>query len=298
MDEQRSFTSPANTSGLDTSDQDDTAALDVAIRRQQNAHLPISRLPMEILVHIAYSSLAALDKGTDRRPVAFAGVCTSWYAIAHASPLLWSFVSTSIPSTTLREALKKSQNVPLEIYCASPIKQDDIELLALERTRWTCLTVRYWIPWRPGVGRSEDLLAMASKAVRALLDGEAPLLRAFDLSVHGTDVPESPFRHMTPALQHVRMEGPKGYVELGHFRGLHTLAFVDVCSKTTTSDFVNVLRASPMLVDIFLEHLSLDDGERGPDVEFVDLPPSAQRRGGRAQMGRAIHPELHPGARM
>ncbi|KAF8442046.1 hypothetical protein L210DRAFT_3191083 [Boletus edulis BED1] len=83
---------------------------------------PISFLPNEILIHIFQLGLDEFPHSAHARPlpVAVAGVCRSWRAVALRTPGLWTrvFVTSATPINHLQMYLERSRNLEIDVnFC-------------------------------------------------------------------------------------------------------------------------------------------------------------------------------------
>ena len=88
----------------------------VAACRYTNDRQPVNCLPIELLTTI-FCLAKDLEDAKRRIPLILklSHVCSRWYNICTSIPLLWSTVTISGGMECVREILRRSQSIPLDV---------------------------------------------------------------------------------------------------------------------------------------------------------------------------------------
>ncbi|KAG8877248.1 hypothetical protein FRB98_006784 [Tulasnella sp. 332] len=237
-------------------------------RRVLNALLPIHRIPSEIFTEILAMSLVLWSEDANEKYqehlYTLRCVSAAWRTLIDNSPLLWATVSCRDTLDTVRNALAKSKDSPLEVVYRA-------RYVARYRTaEFIVSVVQHVHRWK-----SLEVLGLNSQQATELLDltdgCQAPKLQKLSL-VNTGDVRcmGSLFDGQTHQLRRIKLSSsylvPWSPTTLSN---LHFLHIDRVMQEGPSADQVDIiLRASPALVELILQAVY----PRGDDA-----PPIKQR---------------------
>ncbi|KAG8983864.1 hypothetical protein FRB90_005684 [Tulasnella sp. 427] len=133
------------------------AASIVQAKKQRNAFLPISRLPVEMLAEIFHFVLGSHELCPPKKPShvtclkTLASVCADWRSLISGTPNLWAVLESTCPLSFLPTVIRKAKGSPLNIRCfwetppflivGHPIRDQSAFLDAITplANRWTTL---------------------------------------------------------------------------------------------------------------------------------------------------------------
>ncbi|KIO22487.1 hypothetical protein M407DRAFT_216319, partial [Tulasnella calospora MUT 4182] len=87
-----------------------------AAHRHRNSHLPIQRLPSEILSTMIAHALAEIESyNRQQRLIQLSTVSRWWRSVALGTPSLWAMINSKDEEWIISLALVRSQNAPLSV---------------------------------------------------------------------------------------------------------------------------------------------------------------------------------------
>ncbi|KAG8981403.1 hypothetical protein FRB90_007276 [Tulasnella sp. 427] len=96
----------------------------VQAKKERNAFLPISQLPVEMLTEIFHYVLGSHELRSPEKPYhltslkTLASVCADWRSLVSCTPSLWAVLESTCPLTFLPTAIRKAKGSPLNIRCS------------------------------------------------------------------------------------------------------------------------------------------------------------------------------------
>lgn len=112
----------------------------VKTARRRNAHVPWSKLPVELQAHIFYES----TRHADERDIvlcamAIGEVSSHWRAVVTSTPKLWCSFEVTRSVNLTRLILVRSGHLPLNVEVSARSSQSCLDVVATESHRWKSL---------------------------------------------------------------------------------------------------------------------------------------------------------------
>ncbi|KAG8997379.1 hypothetical protein FRB93_000383 [Tulasnella sp. JGI-2019a] len=241
--------------------------------RRRNSHLPIFRLPNELLVEIIQISLTT-DENYFRQLLDLALVSKVWNAVISKTPSLWAFIHSTYPRSVHSIILEKSKGSPLHVKLEGlqpgPLDPADVssflEPIYGEVHRWQTAHLKFAYP-RP-IG---TLKRIESSAAPSLVD------LVIDCRDSVTHTPEtSILQGGTKRLRHLALyEVPIPWTSslLLQLKSL-TIFGYNVCGPSE-GEAVSILRGCPDLVELHLSYSECIVDMQPIAMTLISLPSLA-----------------------
>ncbi|KAG8921029.1 hypothetical protein FRC00_009227, partial [Tulasnella sp. 408] len=229
---------------------------------------PIHRLPPEILEEIVryYVHPDTSLQG----PVRLTLVCRRWKTVIEGTALLWATINAADGPSLVRKALKMAKDVLLDLTfneeTAQMTRQDFFKLIGERTDRWKCLSVDLTSEKWDFV--LEDLTKCIPPSLEALhlsVGYGAPMGSDVVVLFGGNPAP--------PRLKEISLFNISISFAPLQLGGLRSLVAYDVRGITST-DMLNVIKASPTIEYIRLEYLLGSSNDETPSHQ-VFSPPGA-----------------------
>ncbi|KDQ12049.1 hypothetical protein BOTBODRAFT_67716 [Botryobasidium botryosum FD-172 SS1] len=257
-----------------------------AMRSRRNRHLPVYRLPSEILVIVFRLAVESSSNGTrplaTKAPFNISHVSSRWREIAITTPRLW----TKYDATSARVAdivLDRSKRAPLHVKLA----QDDPDYFSDEESKRRCppSTAKayregarnfsnFLRPLLPHTDRVEELiLGDVEGSPWEHLRFPAPNLKKLEVIITEGDFDKPStqvFVGTTPLLRDLRLWGYCPPLASSIYTGLTTLMLHDIYCDETVQDVLGVLAGCPRLKCLTLEDVELEPLEN-PSLLYIDI---------------------------
>ncbi|KAG8865399.1 hypothetical protein FRB96_000289 [Tulasnella sp. 330] len=241
-------------------------ALDISIEalRRKNQRLAVNSLPEHILLNIIFLILLEANNKYYKALCILSQVSAGWALLIRESPSLWGLIDFNHPAQIQHIALSRSKESLINIIDSLSDKQGGndplIARLIPQSHRWR--SVKYYgFPSRCWLDSLNDVQVPALKYLDIHL---AVCPRMLDL-----------FQGEAPSLKHLRLWGCSINWRSDMLSGLHTLHLNGVYPTCpSVDDLINVLRASPTLVNFDLSHFKCEapSDDSALRAKPVDLP--------------------------
>ncbi|KAG9014426.1 hypothetical protein FRB93_013551 [Tulasnella sp. JGI-2019a] len=231
-------------------------------QQRRNALLAVYGLPVELLVRIFLLSLqhSFCTDGYVKRLQNLACVCTRWAELVKETALLWGVAASNDPSSTVRRALSKSKDAPLDVRYTGEERVKSmlapfLKSVAQHSHRW----------------RSLDLVLADREVEDSIMQLPTPILNDLRI-VHNTGLQSELFipNEKLHRLRHLCLTGRPILWEPNALSRLESLELRNLgpTGRPTMSHLIAMLEVSQGIVALTLDQLRLDD----PD----DLAASAE----------------------
>lgn len=231
----------------------------------QNASVPVNRLPPEILAHI-FSFVQPYSQGppfplptTYNEWLKVTHVCQHWRTTALSFPRLWSHIHVRklLDRKIAVKNIKRSAQSPLNVYCTilAPPLADEVNILSLvaeQMHRLQELHIHWTIAHETSLW---DLIVPPSPAPNLEV---LSLIGSWDERVSNLTLPPF-FQNITPRLKKLTFTRISSWPH-NDFSGLTHLSLFDQRDgRVSLPKFLEILKSSPGLEELLLNHAGPDE---------------------------------------
>jgi hypothetical protein len=251
------------------------------LRQLRNAHIPILRLPPEILAHILlFCGLPSTQPHwsahwTDavKNLVRLTQVCSRWHSVAVSCSRLWATVSTMGRDKQLSFLLDRAKHAPLTVLVERPDSYYDQSKPSRIEAELKALQLLHHMPrirlLELSAGHRE-WSAEAMEAIRLALSATAPHLEHILLKESG-DIDEHLFADYAPRLQSMDVRKMKLKLVGWHpLQNMRDLALTELGDFNTPSQVLDMLHDAGRLQSLQLMHPF--NADQVPRAEWLKGP--------------------------